>query len=76
MIADRETEYVDYTDTHWGYHARGAVGLQIFVSSLFGFTGELGYAYAPVVDNDIGDVHDSGGTTIFLGMHGRIEGFL
>jgi hypothetical protein len=61
-------------ETHWGFHARAAAGLQIMPWRSLGLFSEAGYAYAPVIENELGDVHDSGGFTWFFGMHGRTWG--
>ena len=38
----------------------------------FGFSGELNATYAPTVSNLIGDVHDSGGLGVLLGLRGEL----
>jgi hypothetical protein len=48
-------------DTYWGYHIGVAAGLQLRPWERFGFYGRMSLVYAPVIDNLIGDTHDSGG---------------
>jgi hypothetical protein len=66
-------------ETFTGFHGRIAAGLQAMPFGIGGFFLEGGYAYAPISfsmtgENEIGDVHDSGELSIFLGVHGRTWG--
>jgi hypothetical protein len=39
---------------------------------VFGFTLQTSYSYAPVLANELGEHHDSGGLTVSIGLRGRI----
>ncbi len=71
---DYGPEAIDSEETHLGFHARASVGFQLMPWTHVGFFAEAGYAYAPVIENEIGDVHDSGGFAWFAGVHGRSWG--
>lgn len=54
-------------ESFWGYHLGAAAGLELMPWQRFGFVGRMGYDYAPIIDNLLGDTHDSGGLTLSLG---------
>ncbi len=52
------------------YHILGGGGIQLMPWRFIGFLVQVDYTYAPVIDNLIGDVHNSGGTSVFTGVRG------
>jgi len=62
----------DEREHHWGWHAAGAAGLQFMPQHKrflhVGLYHQVEYSYAPVIENLIGDVHDSGGFEISMGI--------
>ena len=68
---DASDDY-DERERHWGWHLTGAAGLQFMPTTErfrhLGVYHQIEYSYAPVVTNLIGDVHDSGGLAISLGL--------
>jgi len=65
------SEVVD-DQTHFGYHLSAAAGLQIMIWDFLGLYGQASYTTAPAVENRQGDVHDSGGPGIVLGIRGAL----
>ena len=58
----------------FGYHVAIAGGLQIVPPSWpLGFFVEVGYTYAPIIENLVGETHDSGGATILAGVRFRTK---
>ena len=55
------------TTTSFGYVLTGAVGAKARLGPVFSLFGQLGYDYAPVIRNLIGDTHDGGGFSAVLG---------
>ena len=55
------------TTTSFGYLLGGAVGATARLGRVFTLFGQLGYDYAPVIHNLIGDTHDGGGFSAVLG---------
>ena len=55
------------TTTSFGYVLTGAVGARARLGPVFSLIGQLGYDYAPVIRNLIGDTHDGGGFSAVLG---------
>jgi hypothetical protein len=55
----------------WGYHMGVAGGVQIMPWRRFGLFARMGYDYAPIIENLVGDTHNSGGTTTELGIRAR-----
>ncbi len=53
--------------TSFGYLLCGAVGAKARLGPVFSLFGQLGYDYAPVIHNLIGDTHDGGGFSAVLG---------
>ena len=72
------TRYEDPSDDYqererqWGWHLTGAAGLQFMPTTErfrhVGLYHQIEYSYAPVVHNLIGDVHDSGGVAVSMGL--------
>ncbi len=56
----------------FGYALRAAAGLALMPWRHVGFFGELNGTRAPTVGNLIGDVHDSGGLGVLLGLRGEL----
>jgi hypothetical protein len=72
-VARAATTFRDSTgatdeEAHWGLHLGAAAGLNLMPWRHLGFTWRLGYRYAPVIENLIGDTHDSGGLSASLGL--------
>jgi len=57
-------------ETHWGWHITGAVGLQFMPWRHLGLFGQAGYVYAPALQTEQGDQHNSGGFGLMLGIRG------
>jgi Caspase domain len=55
-----------------GYALRAAAGLALMPWRHLGFFGELNATRAPTVTNLLGDVHDSGGLGVLLGVRGEL----
>jgi len=53
----------------WGYQLGAAVGAHLMPWDRIGFTAKLSYVYAPVIKNELGETHDSGG--FFFALGGR-----
>lgn len=51
----------------WGYQLGAAAGSHLMPWRHVGFTAKLSYVYAPVIDNELGETHDSGGVFFSLG---------
>ena len=47
-----------------------SAGLRLQPWDRVGGFGRIGWTYAPVIDNLIGDTHDSGGLSVLLGVRG------
>jgi len=56
----------------FGYALRAAAGVGIMPWKHVGFFGEVNATYAPTVTNLLGDVHDSGGLGVSLGLRGAL----
>jgi hypothetical protein len=71
---DAATSTVESDDraSSFGYALRAAAGLALMPWRHVGFVGELNATYAPTVSNLTGDVHDSGGLGVLLGMRGEL----
>jgi len=59
-------------ELHWGFHLAAAAGLQVMPFRNFGFFGQLSYIYAPVIDNELGRTHNSGGPSLVFGLRGAL----
>ena len=62
----------DATTTDFGYAIRAGAGLGVMPWRHFGFFGEVNATFAPTVNNLVGDVHDSGGLGLLLGLRGAL----
>jgi len=62
----------DATSTDFGYALRAGAGLGVMPWQHFGFFGEVNATFAPTVNNLVGDVHDSGGLGLLLGLRGAL----
>lgn len=56
----------------WGFHLALAGGLHVMPWRFLGFYTQAGYIYAPVIDNNLDQTHDSGGFNVFLGLRGAL----
>ena len=70
-VVDLETQQTGVapssTTTSFGYLLGGAVGATARLGRVVTLFGQLGYDYAPVIRNLIGDTHDGGGFSGVLG---------
>ena len=76
-VALAETRYDDTIapterELFWGYQITVAGGMQLMPVRNFGFFGAAGYSRAPVIDNLLGDEHDSGGWFLLLGLRAAL----
>lgn len=55
-------------ESHYGYQLTGGAGLLINPWQRFGFFARSDFTYAPVIDNLLGDTHDSGGLSFSIGI--------
>jgi hypothetical protein len=62
MVADEER--------FWGFHIAGGGGVQLTPWQWVGFFWQVEYIWAPVIENLIGDTHDSGGVALTTGVLG------
>lgn len=62
----------DDAASDFGYALRAAAGIGIMPWRHFGFYCEGTATYAPTIDNLVGDVHDSGGVGVLLGLRGAL----
>jgi hypothetical protein len=60
------------TDTYMGYVFGGAGGMTVRFRHLATLFAQAGYDHAPVIQNLIGDTHDSGGPSLVLGLRIRL----
>lgn len=58
---------------HYGYYLNATAGFRYMPARRFGFVVEVGYTFAPIIENLIGDVHDSGGITVVGGIRGEVR---
>jgi len=65
------SEVVD-DQIHWGYQLGVAGGLNIMIWDHFGIFGQANYSFAPVIGNELGEVHDAGGPSVLLGIRGAM----
>jgi hypothetical protein len=61
---------VNAPTSYVGYHLAVAAGLQFMIAKHVGFYTQGRFMTAPVVKNLLGDLHDSGGFDLVLGMRG------
>lgn len=57
-------------DTHTGFWLKGGAGVSLMVWRHVGFYLQMHQVYAPTVENLVGDVHDSGGLNLLVGLRG------
>jgi hypothetical protein len=59
-------------ERHWGWHVSGAAGLQLMPTAgqsvQLGIYNQVEFSKAPVIENLLEDVHDSGGMTLSAGL--------
>jgi len=55
-------------ETQYGWHAGGAIGFELMPWRYLGFFSQVSLVTAPVLDNLIGDTHDSGGAFWRVGV--------
>lgn len=60
----------DETERHWGWHASGALGVEVMPWRHLGFFTQMSLVTAPVIENLVGDSHDSGGAFWRIGLRG------
>ena len=66
----------EFTEKHYGPVFRGALGMTFGFSEHFGAYLSTAYVYAPVLQNDVGDMHNEGGISISTGLRLRsLKGF-
>jgi hypothetical protein len=70
LATTQGTTESDDSQTFVGYHLSLAAGLAVMPWRHTGFYGQGRATYAPVVDNLLGDTHDSGGLDVTLGVRG------
>jgi hypothetical protein len=66
-----QREDLDDRQVHFGPALHVGTGLTCHMFWRIGCFVELGYDYAPALENDIGDRHDSGGISISTGLRVR-----
>jgi hypothetical protein len=72
--------FTDYKDpdkgndgeSHLGYLLGAAAGVQLMPWRYFGWYAEASFVTAPVIGNDVGENHDSGGVLFQLGLRGAM----
>jgi len=71
---DAATNVVKSDDggSNFGFALRAGAGLAWMPWRHLGFFGEINATYAPTVSNLIGDMHDSGGLGVLLGLRGEL----
>jgi hypothetical protein len=65
------SQLVSTIENDFGPVLSGAAGLFYMPFRPFGFVFEAAYAYAPVLHNELGDHHDSGGLSLAIGLRYR-----
>ena len=60
----------DQSERFWGWHASGAVGVELMPWRHIGFFTQMSFVTAPVIENLVGDGHDSGGAFWRIGLRG------
>ena len=58
-------------DRDYGVQLSGALGLRFMPWDHMGFHLQVGYSFAPILQNDLGDRHDSGGVSIVTGLRAQ-----
>lgn len=67
-----ENQGVEDDESFAGFQLSCAAGLLVMPWRHFGFYGQASYAYAPAIENRLGDRHDSGGLLFVLGIRGAL----
>ena len=72
-LAGASTHFTDANgvDTHdgdWGFYLGAGVGVKLQPWRHLGFVAQGDYTFAPVINNLIGDTHDSGGVSLRIGL--------
>jgi hypothetical protein len=70
LVDDDDVPSEDFKERFWGFHVAGGGGVQFTPWQWAGFFWQAEYIYAPVIDNLIGDTHDSGGGVVVTGVLG------
>jgi hypothetical protein len=67
--AETALKTAEMTDrqTDWGYSVTAAGGMQVMITSWIGPFAKLSYAYAPTIDNRLGDTKNVGGWFLSAG---------
>ena len=63
-----DADGVSSTEHYPGPYLGAAVGADLYITRGFGLSTRLAAAFAPTLDNLIGDQHDAGATTLGLGL--------
>lgn len=61
---------MDDSERYWGWHAGGALGVELMPWRHLGFFTQVSAVTAPVIENLVGDTHDSGGAFWRIGLRG------
>ena len=69
---EHDTAGFEDREYHYGYHLEALAGLQVVPWKHFGFFGQGGYITAPVIENLVGDRHESGGWQFAFGIRGGL----
>jgi hypothetical protein len=69
-MADTAFSSVSDHQVFWGYYISGSGGVQLLPWRYAGFFWQVAYIHAPVVENLLGDTHNSGGMAVATGVMG------
>ena len=58
-------------ESFYGYYLSAAMGMHIMPWRRFGLSLQMDYDYAPILENLIGDTHDSGGLDLSIGVRAQ-----
>jgi hypothetical protein len=72
LVDPLQASTIEDDELHWGYYLSAGLGLAIMPWRHIGFFGQLDIDYAPVVENLVGDTHDSGGARFVIGLRGAL----
>ena len=70
IAGDDDVPMVTDKERFWGFHVAGGGGVQLTPWQWAGFFWQAEYLFAPVIENLIGDTHDSGGVVLVTGVVG------
>ncbi len=70
-LLDRSATTKRVDQSFVGYHVFAGIGLQLMPLPNFGFMVEERFSYAPVLENALGERHDTGGFETLLGLRVR-----